>query len=172
MIVTSWNIRGLNKSLKQNGVMSLVRKHSIDIIGIMETKLNIEGESRLLKSIFGAWSVLNNFEAHEGGRILILWNPLKVLVELLSYTSQIRHTKVTCKISNSTFFVSFVYGMNTTLEKRPLWKSLVEFGRDLNESWMLLGISIMCCLPKKDKMVLRLDHMKFGISHIVVIGLV
>jgi len=39
VIIYSWNIRGLNNPLKQHEVVSLMKKHKIDMCGLLETKL-------------------------------------------------------------------------------------------------------------------------------------
>lgn len=39
MKIASWNIRGLNMPLKQNGVRNLIHEHNIDLIGILERNL-------------------------------------------------------------------------------------------------------------------------------------
>lgn len=150
MIIASWNVRGLNKALRQDGVYDLVRGHSIDVIGVIETKLNAGAESRLLKGKFRNWQSLDNFDVHEGRRILILWNPLKVLVELVSYTSQVIHTKITCKTSHSSFLVSFVYAFNGPRERKPLWRNLLDYGLSLDEPWLLMG-DFNCVLTEEER---------------------
>ena len=40
MIIAFWNIRGLNKPLKQNGISKYMRKNKVSIMGVLETKLS------------------------------------------------------------------------------------------------------------------------------------
>jgi exonuclease III len=40
MLIYSWNVRGLNSSLKQHEVANLMRRNRMDICGLLETKLN------------------------------------------------------------------------------------------------------------------------------------
>jgi len=57
MIIASWNIRGFSKALKHNGVNHLIKKHEIDILGLLETKLALINTIGLCitSSLIGKW---------------------------------------------------------------------------------------------------------------------
>lgn len=40
MKIGEWNIRGFNSPLKQNRVKEFIKRHDIDVMGILETKLD------------------------------------------------------------------------------------------------------------------------------------
>ena len=61
MIISFWNIRGLNMSLKQNGILKYMRKNKVCIMGVMETKLSQQHLDGIIRKKFKAWQADNNF---------------------------------------------------------------------------------------------------------------
>ena len=74
MIIASWNIRGFSKALKHNGVNHLIKKHEIDILGLLETKISLDNLHWIMYNKFPNWEMVN-ISVHGAGRILVLWNP-------------------------------------------------------------------------------------------------
>lgn len=91
MKIATWNIRGFNKPLKQNEVKTLIQKHTIDICGLLETKLNANRLDFVMRSKFAEFNQVNNFHLHGCGRMLVLWNPSKVDLQILDISSQMIH---------------------------------------------------------------------------------
>lgn len=139
MKLGTWNIRGLNTPLKQNGVRSFIGQHNIDVLGILETKLGMSTIDQIMRNKFDNLLQINNFEVHRAGRILVIWNSLKLNLEVLETTSQVIHCIVTCKVTSLKKFVSFVYGLHTTVSHRPLWDNIMQFGLDCSLPWLIMG---------------------------------
>ena len=78
MVVSFWNIRGFNKSLKLNGVLDHVKKNKVVVMGILETKLKQQRVRDIVKYKFRSWATCDNFQHHSNGRILIIWMADKV----------------------------------------------------------------------------------------------
>lgn len=76
----------MNCSLKENGVRNFINQHNIDVMGILETKLGEWKLERIMRNKFNGLLQVNNFITHQVGRILILWNPLKIELEVLETT--------------------------------------------------------------------------------------
>lgn len=128
-------------SLKQklNGVRNLIRQHNIDMIGVLETKLNQEKIQRIMRKKFQGWLELNNFHTHRAGRILVLWDPSKVTLEPVEISPQVIHCTATCKVSSITFHVRFVYAFHSIVSRIPLWNNMVDTGMHLSYPWLVLG---------------------------------
>ncbi|XP_022848848.1 uncharacterized protein LOC111371175 [Olea europaea var. sylvestris] len=108
-------------------------------MAILETKLEERKLMRILRNKFiGFWHA-NNFATHKGGRILILWNPSKVILDVMEVHPQIIHCKAICKVTSFTFLVSFVYGFHTMVCRRPLWENIMDFNTNVALPWMILG---------------------------------
>ncbi|XP_057953975.1 uncharacterized protein LOC131148271 [Malania oleifera] len=88
---------------------------------------------------FSNWQQLNNFDLYDAGRIVILWDPLKVLVQTHHASPQAVHCTVKCLVSSNTFLCSFIYGYNSLVARRPLWLDLVQTGSSSTMPWMLLS---------------------------------
>lgn len=83
MKIASWNIRGLNKSLKQKSVRTFLDTHHIDIFGILESKLNQNSLDSMMRIRFHDMQALHNFDFSSKGRILIFWNPSYANINVL-----------------------------------------------------------------------------------------
>ena len=77
--------------LKKNGVNCLIDKHHINVMEILESKLNLVKLQQVMIHKFPRWEEVNNFQAHSAGRIAVPWDPSKVTVELLGITPQVIH---------------------------------------------------------------------------------
>lgn len=92
-----------------------------------------------------------NYESHYNGRIWVRWNPYFWNVDIIFVSSQVIHCKVQQLNNNSPeFLVSFVYGMNTIIERRDLWKELVTLTS--STYWCLLGdFNVIKSLDETDR---------------------
>lgn len=61
MIIASWNIRGLNKPLKQREIRHLVSFHRINVLGILETKVKASDFKKVFSSCVSNWGFVNNY---------------------------------------------------------------------------------------------------------------
>ncbi|XP_057481140.1 uncharacterized protein LOC130768162 [Actinidia eriantha] len=139
MIVSSWNIRGLNRPLKKNGILKHVKKNKIAVMGILETKLDQHSLKGFISRKFKRWRVADNFQHNPNGRILIIWQEDKVELDVIESTAQAIHCVATCKSTSIKFAVSFIYAFNSIVGRRPLWDSLYNFNVSLELPWLLLG---------------------------------
>lgn len=139
MKITSWNARGLNMAPTQKGVKSLVKEHNLDTIGLTKTKLNDVRLRDFLRFRLRGWNQSNNFATHGAGRILMLWNPSKVSLDPISVFPQVINFKATCKVKSTSFHMSFVYGLHSIVDRRPLWDNLLDFSLQFQLPWLVLG---------------------------------
>ncbi|XP_057950976.1 uncharacterized protein LOC131145808 [Malania oleifera] len=149
MKIITWNIRGFNSPLKQNGVINLMKKNKVDIFCILETKLSSENLEKLMNKKFSTWRQANNFEQHSAGRILVLWNSQKVQSQILGSKDQVIHCKVTCSVTSKCFAVSFVYGFNSIVARSPLWQELIDFSQ-ISDPWLII-VDFNCVLSPDEK---------------------
>ena len=78
MIILSWNIIGLNKPLKQNGILNHVKTYKVVVMGILETKIRKLRMMEIVRKKFRSWEMADNFQHSPNGRILIIWRGDKV----------------------------------------------------------------------------------------------
>ena len=79
------------------------------IMGLSETKLSHQSLEEIAKKKQRGWKVANNFSQHPNGRILIIWKEDVVHLEIVEETDQAIHCLATCKSSDISFSISFVY---------------------------------------------------------------
>lgn len=134
-----WNVRGLVKPSTQYEVLNLIKKHDISIFGVLETKLKESNLGDMMKNKFGGWSYAHNFTHHPRGRIVVSWDPSRVVFNPMTITHQLLHGKLICLVNKIEIHVSFVYALNKVILRRDLWHSLSSFGHDIEGPWTLLG---------------------------------
>lgn len=69
----------------------------------------------------------------------VIWDPRLAEVETIAVTSQVVHTSIMRKTSKMKFLVTFVYGLHSVVERRPLWESLNKFGTNMEQPWLIMG---------------------------------
>ena len=83
MIIASWNIRGFNLPLKHHAMQKFLRNKGVNVMAILETKLNTILVEDTMKRKFGDWNFSHNFASQNAGWILILWKYVKVTLSVL-----------------------------------------------------------------------------------------
>lgn len=81
-------------------------------------------------------------------RIVFVWNPASVTVELLDVSEQGLHVSISCLISQLRFVATFVYGLNTISARRCLWDNLRQWAPAL--PWIIMG-DFNSILSQQDK---------------------
>ena len=120
MIIHSWNIKGLNNPLKQHEVVSLMKKHRMDVCDLLETKLSSSRVACIHRLWLMHWHYYTNADTASTARIVVFWNPTTVQVDLIASSAQALHLYVSSLISQYSFRISFVYGFNTISARRAL----------------------------------------------------
>lgn len=140
MKVASWNVRGLNGTRTQSAVVHLLKKHRIDVMGILETKIEeLEDLHHILVTKFGGWRAAHNFDLIIGGRIVVIWNPHMVDLQVIQRHEQFIHCSVVCTRTQVSTQITFIYGLYTVVTRRPLWYGLEALGRSMLSPWVCLG---------------------------------
>lgn len=96
MKIECWNIRGFNKPLKQKCVQSLIKKQNLDMLCLLETKMDTVALNKALGLRFSGMSCLSNSDFHNKIRIMLLWNACVASVVLIDMTDQLLHVKIDC----------------------------------------------------------------------------
>lgn len=121
MIVASWNIRGIHPAHKRDGVRGFLREHSVSLMGIFETKIKADVVRQMMQRQFRGWDFFHNSTSPDTpGRILTIWDPCIVSIVILSSTTQHTLCKVTPKDSRDPCYVSFMHGLHSITDRRPL----------------------------------------------------
>ncbi|KAJ8424525.1 hypothetical protein Cgig2_000663 [Carnegiea gigantea] len=66
------------------------------------------------------------------GRTWIAWRPNSYAIEILQTHEQFIHCK-------TTFFLTWIYGLNHEQQRRVLWTELIDIAQSMTEAWCLLG---------------------------------
>ena len=140
MIITTWNIRGINQPHKQSYIRKFAEEYSIDVLGILETKVKARNQDKIQKSVLPKCEFWNNNNSTEDeGRIWIAWNPVTTTVQLIKYSGQYVHVRIEKKIDKKVSFeATFVYALYEIVD-RSLWQHLRLFAHTTGgQPWVCL----------------------------------
>lgn len=70
MIVSSWNVRGLNKSSRQLEVGKFLKDNKVVLAGIIETRVKLP-KAEKIRSLGYSWTFSDNYTMAENGRIWV-----------------------------------------------------------------------------------------------------
>lgn len=91
MKLVSWNIRGLNKSYKQNEMQRYIKEHNISILDIIEHRVQEKYSQKIIQKIAPKWEWCANYDSGDKGRIWVIWDPNKIKFTMLGYKPQYIH---------------------------------------------------------------------------------
>lgn len=78
-----WNVRGFNRPLKQHEVRKMIVAYGLNIICLLETRVQKENSSAILSRMLSGWRWFSNYSSHRLGRIWILYDHSITLLETL-----------------------------------------------------------------------------------------
>jgi len=140
--IVVWNVCGLGGRDKKRCVRNLGRKFSIDVLGLLETKMENITDS-IISSVWGRhardWYAVPSLGL--SGGILCIWNPASFCVSRCSIAmnGRILHVEGTFTRYNLNCMVSFIYAPIDGILKKKLWDYLITFKDSVSTPWCLAG---------------------------------
>ncbi|XP_059441719.1 uncharacterized protein LOC132174022 [Corylus avellana] len=128
---------GLNHPSQQKEVVSMIKRHKVSLICLIETRVKENKADKVKACIVPDWDYVFNYDKHYLGRIWICWNNSDFEVIVLDKGEQ----SINCFVKSlNSWFHSFVYGANQGVDRRLLWSDLCSMkGKVGNNPWMICG---------------------------------
>jgi len=140
-IIGSWNIWGLNGLQKQKIVQAWAQKNSLDIFGLLETKVTAANITAVQTTLAPShWQYHSNIASNPTCRILVGWNPHKLHLNCIHSAPQ----WLTCEATHTSLphpiKITFIYGHNTPAERHDLWHYIAqESSQNSCIPWIVMG---------------------------------
>lgn len=138
MILSTRNVRGLNHPLKQKEVKLFLKKHKIDIVGCLETRVKEQKAAAILRKVGNGWNNCCNYPVASNGRIWMLWKT-HVNVSIIQVKEQYIHSYISDVGGTFAAYVTIIYAKNSIQERQELWRGLRDLGNTIHEAWLMLG---------------------------------
>ncbi|KAK9698111.1 hypothetical protein RND81_08G083400 [Saponaria officinalis] len=138
MIISSWNVRGMNDPLKQQEVLDFLKRHKVDCGAIIETHIKAPSVHAVKRRLFQNYSLVTNLDSHPCGRLWVLWDPSTVNLRVLRMGAQYIHCLLLHISTQRTILVTFVYALNRAIERLELWDQLRSLSTG-SLPWVCLG---------------------------------
>lgn len=136
--IASWNVRGAHIKTKQQEIKRLIEEHSIGILAVLETKLDIDQTQHLAQYINPNWNYADNLQQSPYGRIFLIWNPTRFHINILLCDSQLIHTHITHPHSNIAFLCTFIYAYNSQSERQKM-HDIIPSLQTVSMPWFCIG---------------------------------
>ncbi|XP_020258926.1 uncharacterized protein LOC109835357 [Asparagus officinalis] len=135
-----WNIRGLNKSSKQHLVKIHIQQYHLSFMALIETKVKACKIPIIARKIACNWKWCSNVINSSKARILILWDPNTLDIQVDSYSPQHITSLVKSIDGRIDCFISSIYGYNHIENRKTLWLELRQIQHRVgNKPWILSG---------------------------------
>lgn len=139
-MLACWNIRGLNGPTSLLAVTKLITLFSLNLIGLLETKVSSSKLPHISSQINPSWSSISNSSLSSPCWILVMWNPSAFRLVSHNITSQTISCTFTNLSDDTTLKTTFVYGRSTPSERTHLWNTLLHDSVDNSHiPWVVLG---------------------------------
>lgn len=136
MKIIAWDVRGLNKSLKQKEVVDRISRLKPSLVCLLKTRVKQKNMSNILNKWFKNWHYCENYVHAYNGRIWLLWRD-SGKIDLIAKSDQSITVNVQSDLGR--FLFSGIYGLNTGVERKLLWAHLSSLQIQANTPWMLAG---------------------------------
>ncbi|KAM6596623.1 hypothetical protein CsatA_007147 [Cannabis sativa] len=113
------------------------QSEEVDFVSLLETRVKAPKLGNLYSNVFAGWCFSSNIAWHAGGKIVIAWNPLRFIVDIIRCTSQLMHLKVITIDGIFDSYLKVIYASNNRNERRELWKDVIELNP--KGRWCMMG---------------------------------
>lgn len=87
----------------------------------------------------GDWRIQTNYIDAYNGRVWVLWDPSRVVVEEIMQNSQMVHCMITVLAMKTHLWATFIYARNDAEDRVELWEAIKQIAVNMVEPWILLG---------------------------------
>ncbi|XP_042041211.1 uncharacterized protein LOC121786644 [Salvia splendens] len=116
----------MKRPKKQPSVVDFIKQNKVDVIGLLETKMDADSMKTFMGKYFRSWQFTHNLSQLTCGRMLLIWNPQTAKVDIVKKKQAI-HTRIRCTRTLNEFNYSIVYGLYTDKERHLIWSSVIDF---------------------------------------------
>ncbi|XP_021775227.1 uncharacterized protein LOC110739084 [Chenopodium quinoa] len=138
MILTVWNVRGLNDPCKVADIKQLLNRTKTDVLCLLETRVKQKKCTGIQKQISHGLSWVCNYSCSEKGRIWLGWKSERLHIEVITVHTQFIHCIVSSLDYSRHVAVSFVYGLHDIHDRRELWSGIRAIG-PVSLPWICTG---------------------------------
>ncbi|KAK4265443.1 hypothetical protein QN277_026496 [Acacia crassicarpa] len=132
-----WNVRGAGARSFPSLIRGMVQEFDINFVAIFETRCGGLRAQRIAGSMGFPNVKIIDADGFKGG-IWCLWSDKFRQVEVLCFTSQFVHVRITNHLLQS-WEMTFVYGSPHSIPRRALWRDLLQLSHSIQMPWCVGG---------------------------------
>lgn len=135
---TYWNIRVFNMPHKHMEVSEFVRRHGIDIVGLLDTRVQYSKMLQVMNNCLPRWEIETNYSLCSTGKIWVCWQGGFDRVACVNKDEQ-QITLEFTKINGDRFCVTMVYASTNMVMRRELRNALIAIEGSMTVQWVVIG---------------------------------
>ena len=135
----TWNVRGLNSSVKCRAVKDFLAVSMVGFCCILETRVHEENFVSISNRFGDSWGFTSNYNNNGVGRMWIMWKRNRFMFMTYEITDQFISSGVTNLISGEKAEVLCKYASNSNIERHVLWRQMAEISAGWRGSGMVMG---------------------------------
>jgi len=140
MIITTWNIRGLNSRGKQRYLNERLKKENPSIMILQETKISTEKMQEILNKNRTRYEIMGQDATGSAGGLVIIWNPEDVQFSNWMSFPRILTGKASIVGTTEEVFITGVYGPHIQGENENFLQNLIALrGLIPGKQWIIVG---------------------------------
>ncbi|XP_048496393.1 uncharacterized protein LOC125495655 [Beta vulgaris subsp. vulgaris] len=113
--------------------------NNVGLCGLLETRVRKSNFVKVYGGVCASWSIVTNYQSHQGGRIWLIWCPSKFEVYILECNAQYIHGKILHKATGKKFSLTVIYSFNDAKERESLWNGLITIHKRMKGPWIIGG---------------------------------
>lgn len=123
-MITSWNVRGLNKLGKNREISSCLYSLKPNIAVLIENRVNQPKADKNGKNLSVNRSYIDNYSKHNNGRIWTPWEASRVQVRFIKCIEQVIHRGICALEGSFKNWFTVVYDFNKLEQRKIMWKDI------------------------------------------------
>ncbi|KAI9077809.1 hypothetical protein K1719_040295 [Acacia pycnantha] len=132
-----WNVRGAGARSFPSLIRGLVRSFDINFVALFETRCGGDKAQRIAGMMGFSNIKIIDADGFKGG-IWCLWSDKFRQVDVLCSTNQFVHVRITSHLLQ-TWELTLVYGSPNIVQRRILWRDLMQLSLSVHMPWCLGG---------------------------------
>ena len=130
MIISTWNVKGMNSRDKAKEVQRFLEINNVSVIGLMETKIREVNAKKIYKKLGNKWNWSSNYNHHEKERVWVSWRYDRCKLETCETHQQYIATIISPINMEESFHVVFIYGLHSVRDRKELWLELLRLSHN------------------------------------------
>lgn len=110
-----------------------------DVAILVEARVKKNKVKAIRRKLGKNWKFIDSYTKHGNGRLWIAWDPNKVSIDLIIFSSQMIHCKFASLSGIGYTWCTIIYAFNKPDQRKLLWNAIGKLQLHIQYLWFLMG---------------------------------